>query len=324
MRRSRIAALAALALSAVGFVPAQAAPAPAPALAGTTVVTGSAMVAMTVRLPSPVTVDLHAIGGAGSRNDIEIAGNGRMVGLVLSQGGTLHRAPDREIWMTRDNICMRRGCQATGDGIGYFAVAFGTSTQPADGTYRIPAGTYRLALLADGAPVTVTLRLHGLPGATTLRPTRSSHATQLESPPQVGTVDEAGVSARSYRDAWTGYAGRAAEFVNFVYVWSNDSHGQVRTCMQTDPGQGQGSSAPCPAGSYADGTPRPFANDYSSWDVGPCVGLCLVQPSSPIGVLGYLSWSGFTPLDGYHVDTTAVVTTHGGSWSLVSFVIPWV
>jgi hypothetical protein len=58
-------------------------------------------------------------------------------------------------------------------------------------SWILPAGDYWVYVVADGSPVTATLRLPGLTGSSTLRPTRSVDALLVE-PPSTLTPSPAG------------------------------------------------------------------------------------------------------------------------------------
>ncbi|MGH2753232.1 MAG: hypothetical protein ACRDLB_02260 [Actinomycetota bacterium] len=93
--------------------------------------------------------------------EASITGDGRMFGFMFRKRGT-------EWWdgPTYEDIdlggCTRRGCKASG----LFEMEAAAKSQ--DG--RWPAGVYEMLLIADGAPVEVTLRIKGLKGSVEARP----------------------------------------------------------------------------------------------------------------------------------------------------------
>ena len=149
--------LAVLALTLAGAPSAVAAP--LPVLAGTTVVTGSEVGAMRVRLPKAVRIRLND-GLLGERPSAAFRGPGRVASLVLDRGGGDVTA------FHRMHVCMERGCTGPRTETGIRWLRNGTHLE----TTTLPAGTYTLYWVADGVPANVTLTLAGLPGRTTLRP----------------------------------------------------------------------------------------------------------------------------------------------------------
>jgi hypothetical protein len=113
-----------------------------------------------VRLESPATMDFPLF----KRNpDLEVAGAGRFVGLLL-----IKLPVEKNIWDTRMVLgglyrtCMIEACVSKPY---YF-------THP-EGLKRVdridlPPGTYRLVLINDGAPVSIVMRLDGPRGGVTL------------------------------------------------------------------------------------------------------------------------------------------------------------
>jgi hypothetical protein len=153
----RLAALS-LALAASGATStASAAPAasgPPAAVAGTVTLSGSATAYVPVRLSKAA--DL--VNPFYDRSVPFATGSGRYLGFVLSDG-----KPGGLRILAGEQVGSRLGAYA----IGLQGVPAANSP-----TFPVPAGDYRLYLLADGSPTTVTARFKGLPGATTLRPAR--------------------------------------------------------------------------------------------------------------------------------------------------------
>lgn len=117
--------------------------------------------------------------------DVAVSGRGRVIGLVLTKMEDKRHGDERAtLVVTRYGMCRGRACvpgpQPVKD-----VVAYGENTQTADDLSRIdlPAGIYGLYLITDGAPVTVSLRLHGLSGTRDLAPTRPASVTQIEALP---------------------------------------------------------------------------------------------------------------------------------------------
>jgi len=137
-------------------------------LRGVTQVRGTRPAAMPVRLPQRATVSTTIESSA----DIKVSGRGRFVGFALVPedpevpvllGG---RLPDSA---GSHRVLMPVLGQATGTFIPSYPDVM-----------VLPEGDYRLFLLPDSGPATVTLKLHGLPGKTVLRPTEPVHYELLE------------------------------------------------------------------------------------------------------------------------------------------------
>jgi hypothetical protein len=149
-------------------------------LRGLTVVTGSVSATSTVILDRPATVVLLP----GLRSDaIKVTGGGRYAGIMLTRrsGG-----PVTSLEAVNVNFCNVPGCQPLA------AQQYVDSNAPrvarVDGsqTVTLGVGSYDLQLVADRAPVTVTLTLSGLPGSTHLRPRGPSAAAILDMTPTAG------------------------------------------------------------------------------------------------------------------------------------------
>jgi hypothetical protein len=168
----RAALAAALALATA---PAGAAHAAAPArLAGTTVVTGSRAASMTVVLPRAATVRIATL--TAHSDNVAVTGNGRVAGLDLRREDGGPTAP--HLFAALTNGCYAPRCAAREHIVTTFADRFPSSPAGGDLTrYTLPAGRYRLVLIADGVPVTVRLRLDGLGGTSTLRPATATGVT---------------------------------------------------------------------------------------------------------------------------------------------------
>lgn len=125
-----------------------------PVLAGKTMLEGSETGWLRVRLPKAVETP----------DQTTISGNGRLIAAYLFE--------------ERDGSVVRDGVNFSTDRFGWCAeqacepspwASSGSAARTARNGL-LPAGTYRLYLIADGAPASVTLRFRGLSGATRLRP----------------------------------------------------------------------------------------------------------------------------------------------------------
>jgi len=181
-RRSRAAISScalAVAIAGFGVVTAPVAHAAEDVLQGTTVITGSSSAAEHVQLPMATTFTLTAT----QSSDVRIAGSGRVVGFVLTQGAGLSGI---SILAVKINECWTAGC-APARGASQFVEVSSNGIVDDGGntgsTYTLPAGEYTLTLLADSAPVTATLTLPGVPGSVTLSPTGSPDVTVASATP---------------------------------------------------------------------------------------------------------------------------------------------
>jgi hypothetical protein len=137
-------------------------------LAGTTVVTGSRDASLSLVLARPATVRIQR--DVAHSDDVGVTGAGRVAGFDLrAENGST--APPHLMAM-RTNGCYTPRCAQREHIVTTYAVGFPMKTLGGGVTqYTLPSGRYRLLLVADSVPVTVTLRLGGPAGATTLRPT---------------------------------------------------------------------------------------------------------------------------------------------------------
>ena len=118
--------------------------------------TASTTAGLRVRIPNPATFEP----GVASR-DIRVSGSGRMAGYVLVEDDD---DVERRVTLmtTWSRFCGRPGCGEDdpffwhgGTNVGY---------DPDTKVRTLPPGDYFLYVIADGTPVTVTLRLDGLSG----------------------------------------------------------------------------------------------------------------------------------------------------------------
>ncbi|MDQ3952363.1 MAG: hypothetical protein M3279_05290 [Actinomycetota bacterium] len=153
-------------------------------LGGRNVIVGSTTAAVPVRLP------------ASARVDLDVEGNGRIVGLALL-GDPYGSRPERGRFLFggRAADCAAAGCEP-GQTYQYLY----------DGSYDTPerpllrAGRYVLYLIADGAPARVVLELDGLRGKVRIAPGKAEDvdlqtpATRFDRNGEGGTVWWAGSS----------------------------------------------------------------------------------------------------------------------------------
>ena len=133
--------------------PVRSAPAPSVVGAATTVnATQSSSVLLELKTAVPYSL------AADDTSAIAVDGRGRAVAAVLQRTGS--SKPTEAAIVARFNGCDTAGCTPAPDspGLVYFREATGHPQAP-DGRATLSPGTYRLSVLTDGAPVTVTLRL---------------------------------------------------------------------------------------------------------------------------------------------------------------------
>lgn len=140
-------------------------------LAGRTIISGSKTAATQVRLPRRVRIPRPRGGWDGPFPDIALSGKGRIVGFYL----TRRKVADFNLpylLSYRVRFCAKRGCRSQRS----YQFVYGKQGGPPDesgdshGDILLPAGNYLLYLIADGSPATIRLRLHGLAGTTSIRP----------------------------------------------------------------------------------------------------------------------------------------------------------
>jgi hypothetical protein len=143
-------------------------------LAGTTVVTGSRSASAPVVLTRSARVRIET--PTAQSTNVVIAGRGRVVAIDLRRDdGT---AKPAHLFSALTNGCYARGCAPRARFQMTAAYGFAASAV-SDGVkeYTLPAGRYRLTFVTDGAPASVRLRLGGLAGTATVRPTGRAPVT---------------------------------------------------------------------------------------------------------------------------------------------------
>lgn len=179
----------------------------APVLAGKTTLRGDHTAHMRVRLPRTATLRFDS--SMSTSPSVSVVGAGRFVGVMLARVGTTATAGQ---WFAQVRVtgCGTKNClpgkpnnAELVDGhqiAGYTGFPEVVNVQSFD-HLTFPAGDYELSLVADSAPVAVTLTLQGLSGSTTLFPRANQAATtQSVNPtflptPQAATEMSAGGQA---------------------------------------------------------------------------------------------------------------------------------
>ena len=177
------------ALVAALTTPAVAAP-KAPALAGTTRVTVTRPTVIDVRLTRALTMS-----AVGVPKGASVTGDGRIVGAMLLAADKTSNAA---YLLLRYGLCAQAACTPATPYL-YYQLR-GRSGAPST-SETLPAGAYRLLLVTDGKPVTVTMTFPGLPGKTTLKPpSREMYVRQQ-------TLDFGPFAAPPLQTAYTASAG---------------------------------------------------------------------------------------------------------------------
>lgn len=149
---------------------------PLPSLAGDTTVVGNETAWMRVRLPKPLATE--EIDGA----DLKVRGHGRLFGILMVREIDGEIKPRQGyIDILRSGMCNKPGCKPKPMAM----ISGGAATQ--DG--KLPAGIYRLYLLADGGRVSVDFSTPELPGAVRLNPRRPARSMVQNLTPRVQVAD---------------------------------------------------------------------------------------------------------------------------------------
>ena len=223
-----VAAALLIGLTAVTGAPATAAPAPpdgrsasaarAPsrpvALGHVNVIRGSrsGAVDVVIRRRAQANMRLDVGKPTGPNRWIDIDGAGRVVGFALTRRRPSDDLSKRFLMATRLAKCRFAGCTSHHDPIIFMRpFQFGDGPQLID----LPRGRYRIYLIADGAPVKVTLKLRGLRGRRVIRPARRA-VVDIQAP---RTRVLAQGNHRSVYSAGSTYrSGDRGFFVSAIYV----------------------------------------------------------------------------------------------------------
>lgn len=132
-------------------------------LKGLNLISGTRTRVTKVVLPADVTMPLRRLGAA-----VEVTGGGRAAGFALVAKRPVDGARPFYSYF-RAGFCGVEACLATEDESASFLFYEG-DTRTDDDTIELPAGDYLLYVIADGARVTVKLRIPELTGRSRLRP----------------------------------------------------------------------------------------------------------------------------------------------------------
>lgn len=170
-------------------------------LEAVTVVSATASGYADVRLPRPVVMTRSA---SFTSPAISVTGSGRIVGIVLRRIQSPDAPPATVLGLSMGN-CASRGCrpQAPFTRADFVSIDGPTGTPPgaSQQQFRLPAGVYRLFVIADGGRVDVTLRFRELSGSRRLHVTAASQVTlaavdsDLPAPPSAQAAFSGGMTA---------------------------------------------------------------------------------------------------------------------------------
>lgn len=239
LKRSHVAVVVLAIATAVGIsVPtsvALAAPGPR-----TLTIQGSKSAETRIKIPGGSTFSSN---GSFESDQVAITGGGRVAGVVLERLG---RGPEAVLVALNYNACGTKGCKP----VAVFQFVDGTSSGPpshtGDKQIVLPAGTYRVVLVADGAPVKVRLDVAGLVESVTVQPGRESGTTFHKITDVTKTPVPAGFT---YSGGRTYPATSGGAFVGFqeLYRTNPGAAAVIGTCVIFG-------EAP-PANAYAPGCP---------------------------------------------------------------------
>jgi hypothetical protein len=105
-----------------------------------------------------------------SNPDISISGRGRVTGFALVETGVRDMFDRKMVVAANLRFCDRARCATEEDPYFYMAGFTDIAGEGNARRYVLPAGRYLLYAIADGGPVRVTLRLHGLTGDARITP----------------------------------------------------------------------------------------------------------------------------------------------------------
>lgn len=164
--------VAALAAASVALTTTPALGAAPPALAGTTTVVATRTASLTVRLPRTTAVTL---------NDVSVnVPRGRMAAFAVKRVGGWD---EPVVAVVHDGYCASPGCATA---FPKSSLGFVRTPGGSDGlSGTLPAGTYRVYVVTDGAPFTVSLTLRGLRGSVSLRPNAPARGEVVAPAPSV-------------------------------------------------------------------------------------------------------------------------------------------
>lgn len=238
-------------------------------------------------------------------------GNGRVVGLVLTptdiQG--VSTTSGDVLAVLYDNHCYSAGCAASSPtqiAVLSPALASTEQQQGSSKTYdaTLPAGEYTLQVIADGAPVTVSLTLGGLTGRAALAPTQPTDLQLSTANPTVPAVTPQAEAVWQAPASGTlsGAGGLAVAIVD------------LQVTPNPDPAEAAGSHGLCV---YAGAGTHPPAGPSCPGGIGVAIIGPPQSSTGPIYSYGLLTAGTFT-IDEY-VNTPGDVTSANGDDLFISY-----
>jgi len=130
--------------------------------------------------------------------DIGLTGTGKLIGMAISAYPV--RADGPIVLALQPGAAYGGGQVVTPDNVQVDSTTY---------DYLIPAGRYRFTVIADGTPVTATVRLQGLTGSSRLTPTPTSSTTIRDVPLRPTNTSPSNTAAGvvNHTMARAGYAG---------------------------------------------------------------------------------------------------------------------
>lgn len=193
------------------------------ALGHVNVLRGSSPGFVRVRVPHRAYANVRLDVGklTGPNRWIDISGAGRTVGFALTRQRPSDDLSKRFLMATRMSKCRFEGCTSRHD-----PIVFMRPFEFGDGPIlmKIQRGNYRLYLIADGAPVKITLKLRGLRGHRVIRP--AAPALIDVQAPRTRVLTQG--NRRSVYSAGSTYrTGTRGFFVSAIYVLGRRFEGAV-------------------------------------------------------------------------------------------------
>jgi hypothetical protein len=246
---ARLIAAAVVAVSAVAVVPAGAKTTTTTGCGGTTTLRNAcAVTKVSAATTSMVRINLTRPATLAD-DGITVTGTGRVVGAALMEGQS-----GVGNGIVQAGTSPAYGADNLGGRLGFSADSSGT---------HLPAGVYRLYVLADGSPVTVTIRFGGLPsGTVTLTPSAISgyrvHDIPMRPSSEVGGNVLAGAVSAPMQ--------RTGIMLRVVHLFPVEpTVGALNTCVWTGIAPPEASTRPgCPGGAM-DGVPLPITEAGAVW-----------------------------------------------------------
>lgn len=314
--RPRVLLLLALLLGALPPAGASVAHAAVPSLAGTTVVTGSHLARAVVDLRRWATVDL----GLPPLSDVPgaaVSGDGRLTGVLL-----VRRDGDRgltRLWVSRAGLCSRAGCRPVRGGALH---AWGVTRDGklSSSVSELAPGRYDLYLLADGRPVTVTLRLQGLTGRATVRPAAVRGASLWTPEPTVRALP-GGSTLGSFGATRQAVLPRRGLVHQQTWVVGAEWQHDLRACWAVQEPESSAPRSPTPCPGPVD-LQQPSGTTGGPGASPPCLSACFVTGERGASRSGTLQWTWLDRAAPLHVGAQGTYRVVDGAAQVLTLVLP--